>query len=217
MTREEAARLIDHTLLDPRATAQDIRRLTEEAKAFGVYAVCVNSVWTNFARSRLHGSAVKVAATVGFPLGAAQTAAKVAETARAVTDGADEIDMVWQLGLFLGGDAAGTEADIRAVVEAAQGRPVKVILETGWLQPAHIAEGALLAVRAGARFVKTSTGFGAPGATPEAVRALRQAVGQSIGVKASGGIRTQESFLAMVEAGASRIGMSGTRQVLESF
>jgi deoxyribose-phosphate aldolase len=217
MTREEAARLIDHTYLDPRATATDIRRLTEEARAFGVYAVCVNSAWTALARERLRDTPIKVAATVGFPLGACHTSVKVAEATRAVQDGAAELDMVMALGLLLSGDLDGCRRDIAAVVEAARGVPVKVILETGWLTPGQIRQAAQLAVAAGASFVKTSTGFGAPGATPEAVRLLRETVGPSMGVKASGGIRTRDSFLAMVEAGANRIGMSATRQVLEAF
>jgi deoxyribose-phosphate aldolase len=217
MTRQEAAQLIDHTYLDPRATATDIRRLTEEARTFNVYAVCVNSAWTALARERLRGTAIKVAATVGFPLGAAHTRAKVQEAAQAVADGADELDMVMALGAFLGGDHDQCRRDIAAVVEAARGRPVKVILETGWLTPLQIRQAAYLAVQAGARFVKTSTGFGAPGASVEAVRILRETVGPEVGVKASGGIRTADDLVAMVEAGANRIGMSSTRQVLEAL
>ncbi len=214
-TRQELAALIDHTYLDPKATEADIERLCQEAIQFGVAAVCVNSAWVPAAARRLGGSLVRVAATVGFPLGAAATAAKVAEAVWAAEHGAHELDMVMALGPFLAGDLAATEADIRAVRDAlGPKRLLKVILETGWLSPSQIETACRVAVDAGADFVKTSTGFGAPGATVAAVRLMRQTVGSQVGVKASGGIRRWADAVAMVEAGATRLGMSGTAKVL---
>lgn len=217
MKRQELARYLDHTLLKADATTADIDRLVEEAIQWDTYAVCVNSGYAARVRhlrgdhERLH-----IAATVGFPLGQAATDAKVAETRAAIAAGADEIDLVWNLGLFLSEQFDGVADDIRAVVKAAGPVPVKVILETARLDTQQMIQGAQLAVAAGAHTVKTSTGFGFPGATVDAVRTLRQAVGPNIGVKASGGVRTYEEAIAMVEAGATRIGLSQTVAVLKS-
>jgi deoxyribose-phosphate aldolase len=218
LTRAEAARLIDHTLLDPRARPDDIRALVHEAEALGVKAVCVNSGMAGVARAeRSPRSPVKLAVTVGFPLGAMDSAAKAAETRAAREAGADEFDMVMALGWFLAGEERHVVDDVAAVVAAADGLPVKVIVESGWLTEADAMRAARLARDGGAAMVKTSTGVNAPGATPEAVAWLRAAVGPALGVKAAGGIRTKAALLAMVEAGATRIGMSATRSVLDAW
>lgn len=210
------AALIDHTLLAPEATTRQIASLCDEARAFGFAAVCVNGSWVDYAVARLRDSGVLVASVVGFPLGATATVAKASE-ARALVDlGADELDMVAPIGRVIDEDWDEVEADIRAVVEAAAGRTVKVILETAALEPAMIVKAAAIAKDAGAGFVKTSTGFHpAGGATEEAVALLRAAVGPDIGVKASGGIRDVETVLQMIEAGATRIGTSAGPAILE--
>ncbi|MBA3659903.1 MAG: deoxyribose-phosphate aldolase, partial [Gemmatimonadales bacterium] len=193
------------------ATSDSIRRLCDEAMDYEVKAVCVNGTWVRACADRLDGSGVLVVAVVGFPLGAMVTAAKSEETARARADGAAEVDMVIQLGRLLEGDAIGAADDIRGVVAAAEGVAVKVILETAALDAPRIELGCALAQEAGARFVKTSTGFHpAGGATPDAVRLMRRTVGRELGVKASGGIRSAKAALALLAAGANRIGLSGT-------
>jgi deoxyribose-phosphate aldolase len=215
MTRSELARLIDHTHLDPRAGPGEIDRLCDEALALGVCGVCVNSMWIPRVAPRLAGSAAVPVATVGFPLGACATPVKAAEAGWAAAQGARELDMVMMVGAFLAGETALVADDIRQVRRAVGGgRVLKVILETGWLSPEQIDGAARLAVAAGADFVKTGTGYGSPPATPEAVRIMRAAVGPGIGVKAAGGIRTTDGALAMLRAGASRLGMSRSSQVL---
>lgn len=216
MTRTELARYLDHTLLKPDATVGDIRKLVEEALAWDVYAVCVNSGYVpEAARIRGAHTSLAIAATIGFPLGQMLTEAKVAETRLASEAGADEIDVVWNLGRYLSGDLDAVSEDIRRVVDVAGSIPVKVILETARLTPEQIRHGSQLAIDAGAHTVKTSTGFGFGGATVEAVRLMRETVGPSFGVKASGGIGTYGDAIAMIEAGASRIGLSKTGAVLE--
>lgn len=206
---ERLAAAIDHTLLRPEATAADIRALAAEARAHGFAAACVNSAWVPLAAELLAGSGVRVAAVAGFPLGAMATAAKAAETRIAVAAGAAEIDMVISLGHAKAGDWRAVEDDIRAVVEAAGGAGVKAILETAALTPDETVRACESAKAAGAAFVKTSTGFHpAGGATVEAVRLMRATVGPAMGVKASGGIRTLAVALAMLEAGANRLGTS---------
>lgn len=215
MTRDELARYLDHTLLLPDATAKDIEQLVHEALIWNTYAVCVNSAYVAQAlKTRSGPHTLKIAATVGFPLGQSLTQAKVAETIAAIEAGADEIDVVWNLGLFLSNDRSGVYDDLHRVIQAAQHIPVKVILETGRLTPDQIRIGAQIAVDAGAHTVKTSTGFQFGGATIEAVSLLRQTVGPTIGVKASGGIRTYEDAIHMIAAGATRIGLSKTEAVL---
>jgi deoxyribose-phosphate aldolase len=207
--RRGIASLVDHTLLKPEATRIDVRRVCDEARSAGFGAVCVNAEWVGMAIRALEGSGVRVAATVGFPLGAAGLAAKAAEARLAILDGAAELDMMIALGLVRGTDWRGVEDEIAAVVAAAPGRLVKVILETAVLSAAEIERAARTAVAAGAGMVKTSTGFHpAGGATVERVRLLRATVGNQVGVKASGGIRTAEAALAMLAAGADRIGAS---------
>ncbi|MCS7251414.1 MAG: deoxyribose-phosphate aldolase [Anaerolineae bacterium] len=218
-TREMLAARIDHTLLRPEAMPRDIDQLCEEAVRYGCAAVCVNSIYVARAASWLAGTPVKVATVVAFPLGASPTAIKVAEAAIALSQGAQEIDMVLPVGLLKAGEIDVVRADLGAVVAVchAAGALCKVILETALLTAEEKALAARLAVEAGADFVKTSTGFGPGGATVEDVAFLRQIVGTSAGVKAAGGIRTVEQAIAMLEAGADRLGTSATVAILEAL
>ncbi len=203
-------RFIDHTLLQPEAGRDAIIALCDEAARYGLKAVCVNGCWVADCVSRLDRSGVLVATVVGFPLGATATKAKVAEARLAVGTGADELDTVMAIGQAKSGEWRYVEDDIRRVVDAAGAAPVNVILETAALEPVEIAAGCLVARAAGAALVKTSTGFHpAGGATEGAVSLLRRAVGSDLGVNASGGVRTAESALRMLAAGANRIGTSG--------
>ena len=206
----EVARRIDHTLLRADATRADVLRLCDEARAHTFASVCVNSSWVPACVERLAGSGVMTICVVGFPLGAASMAGKAAETAAAVAAGAEEIDTVVPLGLLKGGELAAVAADLRAVTVAAAGRPVKVILETHLLDTAQKIEACLLAVHAGATFVKTSTGFSGGAATADDVALLRAVVGPELGVKASGGVRTLDDARRMLAAGADRIGASAS-------
>ena len=213
-SRADAAALIDHTLLKPESTAADVAALVAEARDLGVLAVCVSP-----SRLPLADTGDLVVATVcGFPSGAHASEVKAAEAKRAVADGADEVDMVINLGLAKAGDFDGVEADIRAVVEASGGALVKVIIESAALTDEEIVEACRRSEAAGADFVKTSTGFHpAGGASPHAVELMRKTVGDRLGVKASGGIRDAEAAEAMIAAGASRLGLSGSRAVLDGL
>lgn len=202
------ASIIDHTLLKANATRDQIERLCDEAVANGFASVCVNSCWVAPAAERLAESPVKVCTVIGFPLGAMSTAAKAAEATCAVADGADELDMVINVGWLLAGETDAVREDISAVVEAARGRCVKVILETCLLTPEQIQQACELSVEAGAAFVKTSTGFSTGGATVEDVALMSRTVAGRCKVKASGGIHTAAEAQAMVDAGADRIGTS---------
>jgi deoxyribose-phosphate aldolase len=217
-TDRSLAALIDHTLLKPEATAADIRKVCEEARKYGFASVCVNSYWVPLVTAELAGSVSKVCAVVGFPLGAMATAAKVAEAAGAVDAGAQEIDMVLNIGELRAGHNHEVEEDIRAVAHVAHsgGALLKVILETCLLDDAHKITACHLAQNAGGDFVKTSTGFNAKGATVEDVALMRRTVGNSMGVKASGGVRTRADVDKMVAAGASRIGASSSVQIVEA-
>lgn len=216
-TRSRLAACIDHTLLKPEATDDQIRALCAEAAAAGFASACVNPCHVPLASGCLAGSPVKVCAVVGFPLGASASRIKAAEAALAVEQGAAEVDMVLNVGWLKSGRSAEVAADIRAVVRASAGATVKVILECCFLTDAEKREACRLAVAAGAHFVKTSTGFGSGGATAADVRLLREAVGPEIGVKASGGIRTLADAMAMLEGGASRIGASSGLQILKEI
>ena len=208
MTAKELARYIDHTLLKPEATSADIERLCEEARVHHFYAVCVNGCHVELARDRLEGSDVKVVSTVGFPLGATDSDAKRFETEAAIDAGAHEIDVVMNIGWLKEKRDAQLLRELRDVVEAADERPVKVIIECPLLNHEEKIRACQLVVEAEARFVKTSTGFGPGGATIEDVKLLREIVGPKFGLKASGGIRDAATALAMIEAGATRIGSS---------
>jgi deoxyribose-phosphate aldolase len=208
------AAAIDHTLLAPAATAADIERLCAEAVRHGFGAVCVNPWHLPRAAMLLRGTRTAPVTVAGFPLGAAQTAVKAREAGLAVEQGAAGVDMVLNLGAFLGGAADLAAEDIRQVVAACGGVPVKVILETCLLDDEQKVRACRLAVDAGAAFVKTSTGFAGGGATEADVRLLRRSVGPDIGVKASGGVRTREQALALLAAGADRIGASASLAII---
>jgi deoxyribose-phosphate aldolase len=212
------AALIDHTLLKPEATAADIRKVCAEARHYGFASVCVNPYWVRLVAEELAGSLVKVCSVVGFPLGVSATQIKVAETAAAIRDGAQEIDMVLNIGELRGGNHDAVRSDIQAVVEIAHacGAIVKVILETALLDDQQKIDASLLAKEAGADFVKTSTGFGPGGATAADVALMRRTVGPAMGVKASGGVRTLEDLQTMAAAGASRVGASASVKIVEA-
>jgi deoxyribose-phosphate aldolase len=213
-TREDVARMIDHTLLKPEATAADVRALIEEARALGTYSVCVSPSMLPVEVPE----GLKVACVCGFPSGAHKSAVKAAEAARAVEDGADEVDMVINLALAKQGDWAGVEEDIRAVREACPRRVLKVIIESAALTDGQIVAACRASEAAGADFVKTSTGFHpAGGASAHAVALMRATVGDRLGVKASGGIRDAAAAREMIDAGASRLGLSSSAKVLAGF
>jgi deoxyribose-phosphate aldolase len=202
--------MIDHTLLKADATREDILKIVDEAKEYLFASVCVNPTWVKTAAELLADTPeVKVCTVIGFPLGASTPETKAFETKNAIENGADEVDMVINIAALKDNDNELVERDIRAVVEAAKGKAlVKVIIETCLLTNDEKVRACELAVKAGADFVKTSTGFSTGGATAEDIRLMRQIVGPEIGVKASGGVRSREDAIAMVEAGATRIGAS---------
>lgn len=206
---------LDHTLLKADATAADILAVTAEAKQYQTASVCVNSCFTSLVARELAGSGVKTCVVVGFPLGAMSSGAKALEAALAVREGAQEIDMVMSIGAAKARDWAAVQADIAAVVNAAKPAIVKVIIETCLLNDDEKVAACKAAKAAGAAFVKTSTGFSTGGATVEDIALMRKTVGADMGVKASGGVRTREQALAMIEAGASRIGCSSTKKIME--
>jgi deoxyribose-phosphate aldolase len=212
------ARLIDHTLLRPEATRANILDLCHQALEYNFASVCVNAYWVPLAASQLAGSEVKVCTVVGFPLGATSTEAKVGETESALRAGAQEIDMVLNIGALRGDDDRAVEEEIALVAAASHraGAIVKVILETALLNDDQKIVACALAKTAGADFVKTSTGFSSSGATVHDVELMRRAVGPAMGVKASGGIRTLDDLLKMLDAGATRIGASASVQIVEA-
>ncbi|WP_238134168.1 deoxyribose-phosphate aldolase [Calderihabitans maritimus] len=205
---KDIAGLIEHTLLRPEATTAHIEKICREAVEYGFYAVCINPYYVPLAVSILQKTRVKVCTVVGFPLGATTTCVKVTEAREAVAAGAQEIDMVINIGALKSGDFKTVQKDIEAVVKAAEPALTKVIIETALLDEEEKKEACLLALRAGAHFVKTSTGFGPGGATVEDVVLMRKVVGSAMGIKAAGGIRELNTARAMVAAGANRIGTS---------
>ena len=212
------AALIDHTILKPEATRNDVVKICREARQYGFASVCINPYWVPLVKAELAGSPVKVCSVVGFPLGATSTEAKVCETAAALRAGAQEIDMVINVGALRSGDTDAVKNDIQSVVRAAHqaGAIVKVILETALLDDTQKTVASKIARNAGADFVKTSTGFSTSGATVHDVALMRAAVGPNIGVKASGGIRTLQDVQAMTAAGATRIGASASVKIVEA-
>jgi len=213
--RKELAKMIDQTLLDPSATRSRLERFLEEARAYEVYAVCVNPTWVPLAVKSLQESGVKVCSTVGFPSGASLPEVKAFEAETVVSLGAREVDMVINIGLLKYQDYDRVLSDIAAVVKASHGHLDKVIIETGYLSDQEKVKACELAERAGAAFVKTSTGFGPGGATVADVRLMRETVGNRLGVKASVGIRTLKTASDMIEAGANRIGTSSGIRILK--
>ncbi|EIJ78344.1 deoxyribose-phosphate aldolase [Bacillus methanolicus PB1] len=209
------AKMIDHTLLKAEATQEQIIKLCAEAKEYGFASVCVNPVWVKTATEELKGSDVKVCTVIGFPLGANTPETKAFEVNNAIENGATEVDMVINIGALKDKNDELVERDIRAVVNAAKGKAlVKVIIEACLLTDEEKVRACELAVKAGADFVKTSTGFSTHGATVEDVALMRKTVGPDIGVKASGGVRDLKGLKAMVEAGANRIGASSGVKIM---
>jgi len=216
-TPRELAAVIDHTLLRPSATSGEVEKLCSEAAAHGFKTVCVNPVLVSHAVRLLRGTSVGVCSAVGFPFGTHLATTKAHETRESVKGGAVEIDMVIRIGALREGDYQAVLDDIRAVVEAADGRAVKVILETCYLTGKEKVRACILAVEGGASFVKTSTGYGPAGAAVEDVALMRRTVGENFGVKAAGGIRTLADAFRMIQAGADRLGTSGSVAIMEEF
>ena len=206
---------IDHTLLKPDASQEQIETLIEEAKKYDFASVCVNPTWVNFATQALKATDVKICTVIGFPLGANTPELKAFETSDAIQNGANEVDMVINIGALKSRNFDLVERDIRAVVEAAKGTLVKVIIETCLLTDDEKVKACQIAQKAGADFVKTSTGFSTGGATVADVALMRKTVGPDMGVKASGGARSYEDALAFIKAGATRIGASSGVAIME--
>ena len=212
----ELAKYIDHTLLKPESTRADIARVCEEAKHYNTASVCVNPCWIGFVAEQLKGTDIKPCCVIGFPLGATLPEVKAFETAAAIRDGAKEVDMVINIGALRGAEFETVYEDIKAVVDAAKGKAlVKVIIETCLLTDEEKVTACKLAKQAGADFVKTSTGFSTGGAKVEDVRLMRETVGPEMGVKASGGVRSKADAEAMIAAGATRIGASSSKKIIE--
>ena len=213
----QLAAIIDHTVLQPDLTTEEIRRQCEIARAYGFTGVCVNPVHIPLAAGLLAGSPLNICTGVGFPLGASSSLLKAVETRDAVAAGATEIDMVINIGALKEGDCATVEREIASVIEAAAGNTVKVLLEICYLSDPEIVKVCEIAVRLGAAFVKTSTGFGPSGASVAAVRLMRETVGSRCGVKAAGGIISRKQALELVQAGANRLGISRSVQVVSDL
>ncbi|MFF5993740.1 deoxyribose-phosphate aldolase [Lysinibacillus sp. KU-BSD001] len=216
MTQNYAA-MIDHTLLKADATRDQIEKLCAEAKKYVFASVCVNPTWVKYSAELLAGTDVKVCTVIGFPLGASTPATKAFETKDAIANGADEIDMVINIGALKNGEYDAVRDDIQAVVDAANGTLVKVIIETCLLTDEEKVKACELSVEAGADFVKTSTGFSTGGATAEDIALMRKTVGPDLGVKASGGVRNLEDMKTMIDNGATRIGASSGVAIMEGL
>lgn len=216
MTTPQLAKMIDHTLLRADATQSEMAKLTEEAKQYQFASVCVNPGWVAYAAEQLQGSGVDICTVIGFPLGASTSETKAFETKDAIAKGATEVDTVINISALKDGKDDYVEQDIRVVVEAAAGKAlVKVIIEACLLTDEEKVRACQAAVRAGADFVKTSTGFSTGGATPEDIALMRRTVGPDVGVKASGGVRSLEDMQKMIEAGATRIGASSGVKIMQ--
>ncbi|MEM5948419.1 deoxyribose-phosphate aldolase [Spirochaetia bacterium 38H-sp] len=215
--KKELASYIDHTLLKPFATQKEIKKLCEEAVEYFFASVCVNPVWVPYCASFLKGSDVRVCTVIGFPLGANISDVKRRETEIAVSQGAREVDMVINIGALKQGDYNLVRDDIGAVVGSSGDALVKVIIETCFLTDEEKVTACILAEEAGADYVKTSTGFGTSGASKEDVALMRKTVGNRLGVKASGGIRSLEDALDMIRAGSSRLGTSSGVNIISSL
>ncbi|WP_274474437.1 deoxyribose-phosphate aldolase [Mangrovimonas aestuarii] len=208
---------IDHTLLTPTATFSDIIKLCEEAKTYGFHSVCVNSCYVTLAKSQLKDSDIKICTVIGFPLGASNTASKVKEAQQALQDGADEIDMVMNIGLLKSMDFDGVWMDIEAVKKVMPHNTLKVILETCYLSDLEIIKASELAINSGADFIKTSTGFGPRGATLNDLKVMTSVAKNCIKLKASGGIKDTNTALAFINHGADRLGTSSGIAIIEGL
>ena len=213
----DTAKYIDHTLLKPEAVKSQIEQLCDEAVKYGLYSVCVNPYWAEFCAKKLRGTGVKVCCVVGFPLGATSSRTKGFETRHVIEDGADEVDMVINIGALKSGELDAVEEDIRHVIRAARSTTVtKVIIETCLLTDDEKVLACEISKKAGADFVKTSTGFSKGGATAKDIALMRRVVGPKMGVKASGGVRSFEDARLMIESGATRIGASASVKIVTS-
>ncbi|MCM3073530.1 MULTISPECIES: deoxyribose-phosphate aldolase [Staphylococcus] len=211
------AKYIDHTLLKPESTRAQIDKIIEEAREFNFKSVCLNPTHVKYAAEKLKDTEVLVCTVIGFPLGASTTETKMFEVEDAVKNGASELDMVINVGALKDGRYEDVQKDIESVVDAANGKTVKVIIETCLLTDEEIVKASELSKAAGANFVKTSTGFAGGGATPEDVKLMKDTVGDDLEVKASGGVRNLEDFNKMLEAGATRIGASAGVQIIQGL
>lgn len=211
----EYNKLIDHTLLKPNATLAQIQHLCAQAKQYDFKSVCINPCWINVAKNELKGSDVLVCTVIGFPLGANTTAMKIAEAKDAIDNGADEIDMVLNIGQLLSGNTQYVTNEIALIKEAIGDHTLKVILETCLLTDEQIEQACICCMNAKADFVKTSTGFSSAGANVHVVEVMKKTVGDACEVKAAGGVRTKEDLIAMVNAGATRIGTSNGVALME--
>jgi deoxyribose-phosphate aldolase len=207
-TKATLGKTIDHTLLKAIGTDRNVKELCAEARKFGFYSVCVNPCWVSLCVKELSGSSVVVCTVIGFPLGANMPSVKAEEARLAVQQGAKEVDMVINVGAVKSGDWKTVEEDISGVVQAANKAPVKVIIETCYLTDDEKVKTCEVAMKAGASFIKTSTGFGTGGATPEDIKLIRKVVGDKLRIKASGGVRTYHDAIQLLDAGADRIGAS---------
>lgn len=213
----ELNRMIDHTILKADTPKQEVLRIIEEAKTYHFYSVCINPTWVSLAKEELKGEPIAICTVIGFPLGANTTTVKTFEAKEAIENGADEVDMVLNIGYLKSEMYEEVEADIASVVAVAKDRAlVKVIIETALLTKAEIVKACQLAKAAGADFVKTSTGFSTAGAKVEDVRLMRETVGKEMGVKASGGIHSQAEAQALIDAGATRLGTSASIAIINS-
>ena len=217
MTKKQLAKMMDHTILKATATPADVEKICREALEIDAASVCINPCNIELTKRLLEGSGVKVCTVIGFPLGANTTSVKMYETQDAIKRGAEEVDMVINVGALLAGDTDTVYNDIKGVVEAAGGTLVKVIIETCYLSDDQKKTACELAMKAGADFVKTSTGFGTGGATAHDVALMRSVVGEKLKVKASGGIRTCQNAVEMIEASADRLGVSASIAILEGW
>ncbi|KAB2333918.1 deoxyribose-phosphate aldolase [Bacillus mesophilum] len=212
------AKMIDHTLLKADSTKEQIEKICAEAKEYNFASVCVNPTWVKLSSDLLSGTEVKVCTVIGFPLGASTSETKAFETSNAIENGATEVDMVINIGALKGGDYELVEKDIKAVVDAAKGKALtKVIIETSLLTEDEKVKACELSVKAGADFVKTSTGFSTGGATAEDIALMRKTIGPDLGVKASGGVRSAEDAEKMIKAGATRIGASSGAAIVQGL
>ena len=217
VNRRQLARVIDHTQLKPYATEADIRELCVEAAQQGFAAVSINPAWVSYCAKQLAGTHVGVNACIGFPLGANTAAIKMEEARDAVRNGATELDMVMNIGALKSGYPSFVEREIAAVVKAVKGVPVKVILENSYLSDKEKLEACEICVRAGAAYVKTATGYGQGGATVDDIKLMRSVVGDRLGIKAAGGIRSYRDAMMMLQAGATRLGTSAGLKILNEI
>jgi deoxyribose-phosphate aldolase len=217
ITRQQLASMIDHSLLKPNATLEELKKVCQEAVEYGFKAVCINPILVADAVKLLKGSEVLVCSVVGFPFGTHSSEIKAKETTEVIERGAREVDMVIWVGALKDKRDRDVVKDIRTVVDAARGFPVKVILETCYLTEEEKVRGCRLVMESGAAFVKTSTGFASGGATVEDVKLMRNTVGKDFGVKAAGGIRTLDDALKMIEAGANRLGTSSSVAIIKQY